>query len=167
PLSGENSNFRKSPLIVPTFYSIGRGSLPRADLYFQIGQNAVLDLEVALQEDEILKLQASEYDFIPLQQSFSRKTRLYFGTEPELSGNYDIEYRGDTLQYVSFNYPRLESIQASTPPAIPATFETYSDTASLITEYQNSTRVTSLWKWFVILAVLFLMAEMILQKTMR
>lgn len=167
PLSGENSNFRKSPLIVPTFYSIGRGSLPRADLYFQIGQNAVLDLEVALQEDEILKLQAPEYDFIPLQQSFSRKTRLYFGTEPELSGNYDIGYRGDTLQYVSFNYPRLESVQASTPPAIPATFDTYSDTASLIAEYQNTTRVTSLWKWFVILAVLFLMAEMILQKTMR
>jgi hypothetical protein len=167
PLSGENSNFRKSPLIVPTFYSIGRGSLPRADLYFQIGQNAVLDLEVALQEDEILKLQAPEYDFIPLQQSFSRKTRLYFGPEPELSGNYNIEYRGDTLQYVSFNYPRLESVQAGTPPAIPANFDTYSDTASLITEYQNTTRVTSLWKWFVILAVLFLMAEMILQKTMR
>ena len=92
---------------------------------------------------------------------------MYFGTEPELSGNYDIGHRGDTLQYVSFNYPRLESAQASTPPAIPATFDTYSDTASLIAEYQNTTRVTSLWKWFVILAVLFLMAEMILQKTMR
>ena len=167
PLSGENSNFRKSPLIVPTFYSIGRGSLPRANLYFQIGQKAVADLEISLQEDEILKLRAPEYDFIPLQQSFSRKTRLYFSPEPAISGNYEIDYRGDTLQTVSFNYPRLESIQASTPPAIPATFSTYSDTASLIAEYQNTTRVTLLWKWFVILAVLFLMAEMILQKTMR
>ncbi len=167
PLSGENSNFRKSPLIVPTFYSIGRGSLPRADLYFQVGQKAVVDLEISLQEDEILKLRAPEYDFIPLQQSFSRKTRLYFGPEPAVSGNYEIDYRGDTLQYVSFNYPRLESIQASTPPTVPSTFKTYSDTASLIAEYQNTTRVTLLWKWFVILAVLFLMAEMILQKTMR
>ncbi len=167
PLSGVNSNFRKSPLIVPTLYSIGRGSLPRADLYFQIGQKAVVDLEISLQEDEILKLQTPGYDFIPLQQSFSRKTRLYFGPEPAVSGNYEIDYRGDTLQYLSFNYPRLESIQASAPSVVPSTFETYSDASSLIAEYQNTTHVTLLWKWFVILAVLFLMAEMILQKTMR
>jgi hypothetical protein len=167
PLSGETSNFSRSPLIVPTLFSIGNRSLPRPNLYFQIGQEARLDLEAPLQEDEILKLQGPGYDFIPLQQSFARKTRLFFGAEPALSGNYRVAYRGDTLQHVSFNYPRLESFQAASPPALPPSIAQFPDVPSLISEYQNTTRVTALWKWFVILALLFLMAEMILQKTMR
>ncbi|MDM9631844.1 BatA domain-containing protein [Robiginitalea aurantiaca] len=167
PLSTENSNFTKSPLIVPTLYSIGVKSLPRPDLYFEIGKEALLDLEIIVQEDEILKLQGPRYEVIPLQQSFARKTRLYFGTEPSLSGNYQVTYGDESLRTVSFNYPRKESFQAASAATIPASFTTYSDVPSLISEYQNTTRVTSLWKWFIILALLFMMAEMILQKTMR
>ncbi len=167
PLSGDFSNFRQSPLIVPSLYSIGKQSLPRADLYYQIGQEARLDLDISLQEDEILQLRGSSATIIPRQQSFARKTRLFFGLQPDLAGNYLIENRGDTLQRVSFNYPRTEQISPRRDLALPESFEIRPDMDTLVSEYQNRNRSTPLWKWFVILALLFVLAEMILQKTMR
>ena len=167
PLSGDFSNFRQSPLIVPSLYSIGKQSLPSADLYYQIGQEARLDLDISLQEDEILQLRGNSATIIPRQQSFARKTRLFFGLQPDLAGNYLIENRGDTLQRVSFNYPRTEQISPRRYLALPESFEIRPDMDTLVSEYQNRNRSTPLWKWFVILALLFVLAEMILQKTMR
>jgi len=54
-----------------------------------------------------------------------------------------------------------------TAPGPPPSFEEFSGAGSLVAEYQNRTRNTPLWKWFVILALLFVLAEVILQKTMR
>ncbi|MFZ9030021.1 MAG: BatA domain-containing protein [Robiginitalea sp.] len=167
PLSGDFSNFRQSPLIVPSLYSIGKQSLPGADLYYQIGQEARLDLDISLQEDEILQLRGSSVNIIPQQQSFARKTRLFFGLQPDLAGNYLIDNQGDSLLRVSFNYPRTEKISTERALALPGSFEILPDMDTLVSGYQNRNRNTPLWKWFVILALLFVLAEMILQKTMR
>ncbi|MEJ2584991.1 MAG: BatA domain-containing protein [Robiginitalea sp.] len=167
PLSQEYSNFRQSPLIVPSLYAIGKQSVPGAELYYQIGQEARLDVDVALQEDEILQLRGSSSTFIPRQQSFARKTRLFFDLQPAIAGNYRIENQGEILQQVSFNYPRTEQISVEPDLDLPEAFEILPDVDRLVAEYQNRNRITPLWKWFVILALLFVLAEMILQKTMR
>jgi len=167
PISGAYSSFRQSPLIVPSLYAIGKQSLPGADLYYQVGQQGRLDLDVTLQEDEILQLTGSGSTFIPRQQSFARKTRLFFGLQPSLAGNYQIENQGEVLGQVSFNYPRTEQISTERDLSLPESFEILPDMESLVTQYQNRNRITPLWKWFVILALLFVLAEMILQKTMR
>jgi hypothetical protein len=167
PLSGTYSNFRQSPLIVPSLYAIGKQSLPGAELYYQVGREGQLDLDIALQEDEILQLTGSGSTFIPRQQSFARKTRLFFGPQPDLAGNYQIENRGEVLRQVSFNYPRTEQVSANGDLALPGSFEILPDMGTLVSQYQNRNRITPLWKWFVILALLFVLAELILQKTMR
>jgi hypothetical protein len=167
PLAGEYSNFRFSPLVVPTLYSIGRESLPGSELYFELGQEAVLDLDLSLEEDNIVQLRGTEYSFIPQQQSFSRKTRLIFRDEPRLAGNYRIEYQGESIRQASFNYPRTESLGRDTPAGLPERFETYPDVEQMVARYQNSMAITSLWKWFVILALLFVLVETFLQKMMR
>jgi hypothetical protein len=167
PLSGTYSNFRQSPLIVPSLYAIGKQSMPGSELYYQVGQQGQLDLDIALQEDEILQLSGGGTTFIPRQQSFARKTRLFFGLQPDLAGNYQIENQGEVLQQVSFNYPRTEQISTEQDLALPGSFEVQADMETLVSEYQNRNRITPLWKWFVILALLFVLAEMILQKTMR
>lgn len=167
PLSGGYSNFRQSPLIVPGLYAIGKQSLPRAELYYQIGQEAALDLDISLQEDEILQLRGNSATIIPRQQSFARKTRLFFGLQPELAGNYYIENQGDSLQRISFNYARTEQMFADMDPVLPDSFEVLSDMDALVSAYQIRNKSAPLWKWFVILALLFVLAEMMLQKTMR
>jgi hypothetical protein len=166
-LNSENSNFRQSPLVVPTLYNMARQSLPYPLLYYTIGQPAALDIDQPLEEDRIFRLQGPEYSFIPRQQGFSRKTRLNFDQEPLKDGHYRIV--GDASQgaLLSFNYPRNESAVVSDPASLPGHIVTQDSAAGLIERYQNDTRITSLWKWFVILALIFALIELILQKFMR
>lgn len=166
-LNPENSNFRQSPLIVPTFYAIGRNSLPFPDLYYTIGQPAQLEIDQRLGEDRIFRLRGPEYEFIPRQQAFARKTRLIFEEEPARDGNYTVYQDDSPGQTVSFNYPRQESRAVPPLPEFPGFVTRHADSEDLIGQYQNDTRITALWKWFVILALLFVLAEAILQKTLR
>ena len=53
----KDSNFVNSPLIVPTFYNIGRSSLKTPPLYYWIGTENIFDIKVNLQKDRILKLE--------------------------------------------------------------------------------------------------------------
>lgn len=166
-LNPANSNFRQSPLIVPTFYALARQSLPFPDLYYTIGDPSELDLEIPLTEEHIFRLQGNNYNFIPYQQAFARKTRLYFGPEPARDGNYTLLQGERPAGKVSFNYPRSESDAIYPETVFPAWVKSHSNLESLLESYQNETEIRALWKWFVILALLFAAAEMILQKFLR
>ena len=167
PLNPENSNFIQSPLIVPTFYAIGRQSMPFSELYYTVGQAAELELDAALEEDRIFRLESPDYAFIPRQESFARKTRLSFQDEPARAGNYQVVLDGNKLRTISFNLPRSESSAGYPELVLPANTEQHGQPEALWERYQNETRITPLWKWFVILALLFVAAELILQKAIR
>jgi hypothetical protein len=109
PLEGSASNFRNSPLIVPTFYNIGLNSLKLPELYYQVGEASVVDVPVFLGQDQILHVGRDGYDFIPPQQSYANKTTVTFGENPALDGHYVITDEGRPLKRVSFNYNRSES----------------------------------------------------------
>lgn len=166
-LSAANSNFRQSPLIVPTFYALARQSLPYPDLYYTIGKPSELDLELPLAEDRIFRLQSPGYEFIPYQQAFARKTKLIFGPEPVRDGNYSLLQGERRAGKISFNYPRTESSQVYPEMSFPTWVTPHRNLESLLDSYQNETEIRALWKWFVILALLFAAAEMILQKFLR
>lgn len=166
-LESANSDFRLSPLIVPTFYALGRQSLPFPELYFTVGQPAEYDLELPLAEDRIFKLSSPDYDFIPYQQAFARKTRLYFGPEPTRDGTYAVLQGDRPAGTISFNYPRSEGAAVYPDVDFPAWVTRHGDLEALLESHQNETEIQALWKWFVILALLFAAAEMILQKFLK
>ncbi len=166
-LNPNHSNFRQSPLIVPTLYALARQSLPFPELYYTIGAPAALDLEIPLAGEQVFGLHSPDYDFIPYQQGFARKTRMEFGPEPERDGNYAIMQAERRVGMVSFNFPRTEGSPVYPDADFPQWVTRHSNLESLIESYQNETEIRSLWKWFVILALLFAAAELILQKTMR
>ena len=72
-LNSENSNFKNSPLIVPTLYNIGRLSLKTPRLYYTIGNEYTYDVDVQLQQDNILTLISQTGSIIPQQQYFNNK----------------------------------------------------------------------------------------------
>ncbi len=166
-LNPANSNFVQSPLIVPTFYAIGRQSMPFSELYYTVGVPAELELDATLEEDLIFRLESPDYAFIPRQESYTRKTRLSFYDEPARDGNYNVVIDGNTLRTISFNFPRTESSSVYPELIIPAAAVAHERPEALWERYQNETRITPLWKWFVILALLFVAAELILQKAIR
>ena len=59
-LNKENSNFINSPLIVPTLYNIGKQSLKQPKLFYHIGKENSVDVNIKLTNDAILKLENTE-----------------------------------------------------------------------------------------------------------
>ncbi|MCK0159480.1 BatA domain-containing protein [Allomuricauda sp. F6463D] len=164
PLALENSNFINSPLIVPTFYNMAQSSLQLPKPYQTLGSVSTVDIAVQIDTDDILKVSKENHGFIPLQQSFPNRVRLTFDQNPVVDGIYSILKNEQPLENISFNYPRTESLlkyldigtleNINTMESIPALFE-YLETENNITAY---------WKWFVILALLLALLEVIIQK---
>jgi hypothetical protein len=166
-LSSKNSNFKNSPLIVPTLYNMGTNSLKLPDLYQSIGTNQKLDVRAQLSKDNILKIVQGEYEFIPQQKSFANKVSLYFDENPNEDGIYSIFGKENFYRNLSFNYPRDESnlnfIDVSTINA-----DSRNESIStLFDQMQSDNTINSLWKWFIILALLFMVIEVLIQKFLK
>ena len=163
-LDAVNSNFKNSPLIVPTLYNIGRLSLSNPPLQYWTGAENSFDLKLNLQKDRILKLSRNKEEFIPLQSNFNTKVRITTGDMPNEPGHYAVIKDNDTITHISYNYNRKESILS---------YDTLLDIkGAIINNTLNSTlkninseaNVMWLWKWFIIFALLLLAIEMLILK---
>ncbi len=163
-LSVENSNFKNSPLIVPTLYNMGINSLKLPELFYSLGSNQKVDIAAELPKDNILKVVQNEYEFIPRQKAFANKVSLYFNENPQKDGIYSVFNKEDFYRNLSFNYPREESeLNYMDISTINASSKNESISA-LFQQMQNDNSINALWKWFVILAVLFMLIEVLIQK---
>ncbi len=167
PLSKEYSNFKNSPLIVPTFYNIGDNSLKLPDLYSFVGATINVDVPTILSKDKILTVTKQDYEFIPQQQSFANKVSLTFNENPVKDGIYSIKDGDVIIKNISFNHERRESeLNYLNIEQIHAVSKQGSIT-SLFETMEKDNSVTELWKWFVILALLFALVEVLIQKYLK
>ncbi|WP_166522443.1 BatA domain-containing protein [Flagellimonas ochracea] len=159
-----NSNFKNSPLIVPTFYNMGISGLKTPAIYHTLGQRTIVDIEVELAGDNILKASKEGNEFIPQQQRFSSRVQLTFNENPTTDGIYTIHENGRLLRNISFNYPRNESsldyfdLESNVPD------NSHDSVASLFQYLKAESSIAAYWKWFVILALLLALLEVIIQK---
>ena len=166
-LSEENSNFRNSPLIVPTFYNIANASLKRPRLYSSLANATNVDIAASLSDDNILKLVQGDYEFIPRQRSLSNKVSLSFDGDLNEPGIYTVFQEDTPYGMLSFNHERKESDLRYLDVATLEGTSQESSIAALFDSFEKDNRITALWKWFVILALLFLFAEILIQKFMK
>lgn len=163
-LNSENSNFTNSQLVVPVLYNIGKQSLQLPKLYYELGKDNQFDINASLNADEILTLKSQTESFIPQQQNLSNKVAVTTNDLPTNAAIYEVSNNNNSLEHVSFNYPRQESIlryqtltnleHVHIESSIPQLFETI----------KNDTNINALWKWFVIFALAFLVIEMLILK---
>ncbi len=172
-ISQLNSNFKSSPLIVPVFYNFGKQSYQLTKLYYTIGQNNQLSIKTAILNDEVLHIQSanSSENFIPLQQASQQKVTLTIEDNPFYAGFFQVLKGKESLRNIAFNYSRNESNS------------NYSNIKEIASQYKNVTfstniaqtfeaidktyRVKSYWKYFIILALLFLLIEILLIKFIK
>ena len=164
PLELENSNFINSPLIVPTFYNMAQSSLQQSRPYQIIGETSVVDVPAEMGNDEILKVSKEGYEFIPLQQSFPTRVRLTFDQNPTEDGIYGIVQNQQTLQNLSFNYPRMESQLKYLDLGSLENVNTMDSIPELFEYLKAENDIAAYWKWFVILALLLALIEVLIQK---
>ena len=166
-LNVENSNFKNSPLIVPTLYNLGKQSLKLSQLYYTIGQPNSIAVNAVLGQDDILTLGNSENSVIPLQKTYSKTVVLETQEYPENAGIYEVKNKSEIIENLSFNYNRSESNLSYLDLKSNATISVNESLASTINNIKSSTTINALWKWFVIFALVFLIIEVLLLKYLK
>ena len=167
PINSENSNFKNSPLVVPTIYNMALQSLPLPKLYYSIGTQNSIAVPVKLGPDEILTVKDSITQFIPLQQTKANFVLMTTTDEPNNAGNYEVLKEKEFLENISYNYSRNESQLQYLNPKDWEGAEVYSSVENLFDSISEANSVNSFWKWFAIFALLFLIIEMLILKVFK
>jgi hypothetical protein len=162
-----NSNFKSSPLIVPTLYNMAQQSLALPELYYEIGKQNQYSVPIQMSQDAILSLRDSTVSFIPLQQTKANQVNITTTDEPEKAAVYHIEKDNSHLQYVSYNYNRSESRLNYVNPQDWGGITIYESVDELFEKTKEDNTINSFWKWFAIFALLFLLLEMLILKYYR
>ncbi|WP_298498460.1 BatA domain-containing protein [uncultured Algibacter sp.] len=163
-LNKDNSNFKNSPLIVPTLYNIAKQSFKIPQLYYTIGKENTFDVETKMQQDAVLSLVNNDLNMIPKQQYFNNKVVINTSEEPSGAGIYSITNKNSIVKNVSYNYNRNESKLAYRDLSA-LKHVTVSDSVTKIFDtIKSDTKVNALWKWFVIFALALLIIEMLILK---
>ena len=163
-INSENSNFQNSPLIVPTLYNMAQQSIKLSKLYYNIGELNNYSVPVSLIQDEILTLRDSLLNFIPIQQSKANQVNIRTSDDPSIAGTFNIEKDKEFLEHVSYNYNRNESLLQYADPINWQGVEVFNSVNDLFNSIAEDNAISSFWKLFAILALLFLIFEMLLLK---
>ncbi|WP_298533521.1 BatA domain-containing protein [uncultured Algibacter sp.] len=164
PLNQNNSSFRNSPLIVPTFYNIAKSSFKTPSLYYTIGKDNTFEVETQMQQDAVLSLKKDDINIIPRQQYFNSKVKISTSEEPSEAGTYAILNKNEILKNVSFNFSRRESSLSYKDLSQFENISISHSISNIFDTIKSETKVNALWKWFVIFALALLIIEMLILK---
>ena len=166
-LTKENSNFTSAPLIVPTFYNMAIQSLQLPALYNNINQGEKIDIPGKFLQDQILEISNTAYSFIPQQQVLGNKIRIQLGEHPKLDGNYDVITNNNYINNLAFNYQRSEYSEGFTEISNSPNSIVHTQFQDFFNSIMEDNRINPLWKWFVILTLLFIVVEVFIQKFIK
>lgn len=167
PINKTNSNFQNSPLIVPTFYNMAQNSQKTGVNAIIIGEDQPFVVDALLSKDEILTVKNTPESFIPVQQLLNTKVKITFGDNPIEAGNFGIFNGTNLVQNISFNYTRTESNLSLANTDIAANYKEIDDIETVFNTIQTDRTDTQIWKWFVLLTLLFLVLELLIQKFVK
>jgi hypothetical protein len=164
PLNRRNSDFQSSPLIVPTIQNtISREGLQRP--YFGLGQAVDLTAQVALQDDEVVRLSGSETEYIPYQNRYENYTELRLRDIPGEAGIHFLRHESDTLRALAFNPGRKESsLKYAEMKSQDESIRVLPALGNYFDEYREYRMGFAYWKWLLYGALGFLIVEWLIQK---
>lgn len=168
-LSSPNSNFYQSPLVVVTFDRMATGNNSAGLQQFEIfgEQEKIVDLNLETdQVAHIVNRAEKSYDFIPKQRINGKKLYLNFGEAPTVAGNYDLLFEGKAINIMSFNYKRNES-DVSARFDIPSAAKEIDSFEQLLSEFSAARDNSGFWRTLALLAFLFLICEILIQKFVK
>lgn len=172
PLDAGATTFPVHAIFVPTLYKMALLSIPRQDIYNKVGtQESVGIGNLSPGSGQVFQLSASDgnFKFIPGHRTINYNTRLFALDAIKTAGNYHLTADNDTLLVLSFNYDRRESA-----PDYLSVDELYDMAENVgitnfvvISESERPVgqvisdlhRGRQLWKYFIIAALVFLLAE--------
>jgi hypothetical protein len=167
PLNRQNSTFIETPLVVPTFYNMAKMNIDSDLMAFSLGEQNQILVDIKSQINQVLEIKSENESFIPLQQMLSNKIKLNFIDYPVKPGNFDVFQNKKIIQPVSFNYSRSESNILEKPSDLPSQIIEVSSISEMLEKFKKDRTTKDLWRWFLFLALLFLIAEIFIQKYVK
>ena len=167
PINKINSNFQNSPIIVPTFFNMAQNAQKTGVTALIIDENQPFIVETLLGKDEIVTIKNESENFIPVQQILNNKVKLTFNDNPKEAGNFGVFSNQKIIENISFNYNRTESNLSNANPDAISDFKEISNVNSIFDTLQTDRIDNQIWKIFVILALLFVVIEILIQKFVK
>ena len=177
PLNSASSNLGKHALFVPLLYNMALMSYKTSRLYYSIGKSKYFDAPTSKNMENIYHLKSENYDIIPSEKFVGGKRKLYLQGQIKKSGNYLLTGNGKTLSAISFNYGNKESqpniysskeveeiLQRNNIKNIKINSSTNQNISNIVQQIQLG---KSYWKLCIILALLFLLTEIMLIKFLK
>lgn len=177
----EFGNTHKHALFFIPLHNIGIRSLMQQKLYNTIGKDHSQNIAKSIEGSEnvfSLKLRNAEGEIIPEQRNLGNETVLFFNDEISKAGIYNVMHDGAAQDAIAFNFDRRESeLVYHTPAELQndVSGRPKAEHAQLITgdSQDISSQITQtihgkpLWFYFIIAALVFLLAEIAILRLWR
>jgi hypothetical protein len=180
PAGDAYGNLVRHALWVPLIYRMSMLSRPQHNLYYTLGEdNSIRSGKVLLTGDQsfIMKLKASEYEFIPGYQAITDLAELSFYDQIKEAGHYDLLVSDQLISSFAFNYDRLESnpeiytatelLEQSNQMMANNIFLISAENKPVSQSVIEFNKGTELWKIFIWLALLFILMEILLLRLFK
>lgn len=178
PLKEDFSNFTKHAIFVPTLFQIALHSMETGKLFYIIGRDNFIELNSPViqksGQENIFHIvsENKSFDFIPESKTVDSRVRLFIHDQIKNSGNYFITKGNETAASFAFNYDRKESdLSAFSPSELENLVQSSSlknfslvdsDVKIIGKKIGEISEGIKLWKYCIILALLFFTAEVVL-----
>jgi len=160
-----NDLVQQAEIFVPMLFRMAVSSGSRKRASFTIGRDETILLDIPAPEgDQSMKI-GSEPPVIPAFRARPRGMALFTGDQIDEDGVYPLQLADSTLALLAYNYDRTESGQQFLEPgALQQAFPSAKiweevAMAEFGQQIAERDRGIILWKWFVILALIFLALE--------
>jgi len=175
PLDPAFSNFPRQALFVPVIYNIALISHPSHSLYNFIGDSKSIRVGIPEPEkDKVFKIKSLHDDFelIPQINRLGSMLNLFVGNMIPKAGNFNLTSENEVLTTISFNYNRGESdLDCFSESEMASILEkSRLNMFSILKTGQKPVNEviaqissgTQLWRYFIWMALLCLLAEVLL-----
>lgn len=179
-LSDKASNFGKHALFVPSFIKMAILGLKPIPLFYTVKTNALVTLDQAnLSAEAIPHLIESKakYDVIPEIRNLNGTISLFTQQQIEQQGFYNVKLNNETLKGLAFNFNRKESdLSVLEPEALQtllsaknlSNFKVVSVGENTLTDVvKQDSEGRTLWKFFILLTLVFLLVETLLIRFLK
>lgn len=177
PLNADyNDLVRNAEIFIPMLYKTAISSAEEEKIAYTIGQDEVLQSKAPSTSSEtVYKLRGRGDEFIPQQRAVGSQVYLTINNEVKEAGFYDLFLQAEEIDdKFAFNYNRkesqlgffnedaLETMSEKSPAGSKLKVISATQNANFSELIGERSQGVVLWRWCLILALLFLLAEVLL-----
>jgi len=167
--TNQNDLVQKAEVFVPLIYKASIYSGDNKKIAYTIGQDELIEIQNRTKGDDLVYTITGKQEFIPGQTNLGNSTLIDINNMIKEEGFYNLSFENKDLESFAFNYDRMES--SMDYYSIDQLKEKYGDryniydnvmTANFTEIIEQKEKGTKYWKWFLILALIFLLIETLL-----